>query len=209
MDSGNIEYAYSLMAEKAGVEMAETRLFKTDAGDSFFGIKRFDRKDNQRFHVHTFGNMIHADFRVPSVDYDDFFKIIKVLTKNHLDLLRAYRQMIFNILVNNRDDHVKNYSFMIGEDGEWSLSPAYDITFSDGPGGEHSMTVLGEGKKPGKKEIITIGKKAGLSRQDILNSIDQVVDAVDCWSEYAGVAGVTCASEEFIRNVIGQNISRL
>ena len=127
-DAGPVEYSYSLMAKEAGIKMTQTRLFNTHQGDRFFGIKRFDRVINQRFHVHTFGNLIHSNFRIPSQDYDHFFKLVINLTKNHQDLLRAFRQMVFNILANNRDDHVKNVAFIMTPAGEWSLSPAYDLT---------------------------------------------------------------------------------
>ena len=90
-DIGPLEYAYSLMAREAGIVMPETRLFKTSDGLFFFGVKRLDRKGNHRFHVHTFGNLIHADFRVPSNDYEDLFKIINVMTRNRLDLLSGFR----------------------------------------------------------------------------------------------------------------------
>jgi serine/threonine-protein kinase HipA len=70
------------MAKAAEIEMTETKIFKTRT-DQFFGIKRFDRKGNERFHVHTFGNIIHANFRIPSCDYEQFLKEIKILTGNH------------------------------------------------------------------------------------------------------------------------------
>ena len=208
-DSGAVEYAYSIMARNAGIDMTETRLFKTNEGDRFFGIRRFDRDNNRRFHVHTFGNMIHADFRIPSTDYSDFFKVIKILTKNHADVVRGFRQMIFNILANNRDDHVKNVSFMIDENEEWRLTPAYDLTFSDGPGGEHSMTVRGEGQSPGRNDITTIGREAGLSRTEINNCIDQVIAAVENWQENAKAAGVSDKSTYIVDTKISETVSSL
>ncbi|KPA17481.1 HipA-like protein, partial [Candidatus Magnetomorum sp. HK-1] len=73
------------MAKAATIKMTETKLFKTRE-DQFFGIKRFDRIGNKRFHIHTFGNLIHANFRIPSCDYEQFFKVIKILTGNHQDV---------------------------------------------------------------------------------------------------------------------------
>ena len=87
-DAGPIEHAYALMAAAAGIDMPLTRLFETSKGERFFGVKRFDRDRNRRFHVHTFGNLIQADFRVPSADYADLLKAASVLTRDHREALR-------------------------------------------------------------------------------------------------------------------------
>ncbi|RKX36189.1 MAG: type II toxin-antitoxin system HipA family toxin, partial [Verrucomicrobia bacterium] len=113
VDDGRIEYAYSNMAKAAGLQLPVTRLFTTPAGDAFFGAERFDRKQNQRLHVQTFGNLIHSNFRIPGCDYEQLLKITRVLTKNQTDVDAAFRLMVFNILAHNRDDHVKNFSFML------------------------------------------------------------------------------------------------
>ena len=206
-DAGRVEYAYSLMAKDAGIVIPETRLFRTDSGQSFFGIKRFDRQANRRYHVHTLGNMLHVNYRIPSMDYEDFLKFIKVLTKNHGDLLQGFRQMVFNVLANNRDDHVKNFAFMIDDSGAWRLTPAYDMTYSSGPGGEHSMTVGGEGRQPGAKHLLQVGKKAGLSTGEVRLCLDGVLAAVRCWSDYARAAGVTETSRGRIKQLMKRNIT--
>lgn len=136
IDDGRIEFAYSNMARAAGLEMPETRLFTTSEGDAFFGVARFDRKQNRRFHVHTFGNLIHSNFRIPQCDYEQLLKTTRILTKNQTDVAAAFRLMVFNILAHNRDDHVKNFAFMLNDHNEWRLTPAYDLTFAHGPGGE-------------------------------------------------------------------------
>jgi serine/threonine-protein kinase HipA len=205
-DAGPVEYAYSLMAREAGIKMTETRLFNTSEGDHFFGIKRFDRRGNHRFHVHTFGNLIHSNFRIPSQDYDHFFKIVINLTKNHQDLIRAFRQMVFNIFANNRDDHVKNFAFIMNHEGEWSLSPAYDLIYSPGPGGEHSMTVLGEGKAPTKADIYKLGEKHGIKKKTIDLIVEKVSDAANNFQSYAKTAGVSKATFKKINAKIKNNL---
>jgi len=206
-DAGPVEYAYSLMAREAGIKMTETRLFKTPEGDHFFGIKRFDRRVNHRFHVHTFGNLIHSNFRIPSQDYDHLFKLVINLTKNHQDLIRAFRQMVFNIFANNRDDHVKNFAFIMNHKGEWSLSPAYDLIYSPGPGGEHSMTVLGEGKAPTKADIYKVGEKHGIKKKTIGLIVDKVSDAANNFQTYAKAAGVSKATLKKINAKIKNNLN--
>ena len=202
IDSGPVEYAYSLMAKDCGINMPETRLFNTDQGDLFFGVKRFDREGNKRLHSHTFGNLIHSDFRIPSSDYEMFFRVVNSLTKNHQDLLKGFRQMVFNIFSNNRDDHVKNFSFIMNEDGEWSLSPAYDITFSTGPGGEHSMTVDGEGRSPSIKNIYRLGEKSGLKKKDITLIVDHISQVIINWPKYAETAGVGEKTMKKIQDIL-------
>ncbi|MFA7171680.1 MAG: type II toxin-antitoxin system HipA family toxin [Candidatus Paceibacterota bacterium] len=207
-DSGAVEYAYSLMAKEAGVLMSETRLFEASSGECFFGIKRFDRKENKRFHVHTFGNLIHSNFRIPACDYKTFLRVILDLTKNHQDLEKGFRQMIFNVMTNNRDDHVKNFAFMINENQEWALTPAYDLMYAGGPGGEHSMSLAGEGCNPGKQEIRKIGTESGLSTNIINDCIEQVMNSAKEWSKHAQIAGVTEQTKDYIQIKIENNLSR-
>ncbi len=207
-DAGPVEFAYSLMTREAGINMTETRLFSTPEGDRFFGIKRFDRKGNHRFHAHTFGNLIHSNHMIPSQDYDHLFKVILNLTRNHQDLIHGFRQMVFNILANNRDDHVKNFAFIMDRKREWSLSPAYDVTYSSGPGGEHSMTVQGEGKAPAKTDIYRLGEKHGLKRKTIDQLVEEVTDTVSCFQKFADIAGVSKATFNKINTKIKYNLKR-
>lgn len=197
-DSANIEYAYSLMARSAGLQVTETRLFNTEQGDKFFGIERFDRNHNSRVHTHTFGNLIHSDFRIPSCDYDTFLRVTRDLTKNYSELLKGFRQMVFNICSNNRDDHVKNFSYQMDREGQWSLSPSYDLIYSDGPGGEHSMTVNGEGMSPTLKDIKELGKNADIRNSDMNKILDQVITAVRNWTNFAETANVSSESIDVI-----------
>ncbi len=206
VDSGPVEYAYSLMAKECGIEMPETRLFTTEEGNRFFGVERFDRNKNKRYHSHTFGNLIHSNFRIPSCDYEMLFRIINDLTKNQQDVLKGFRQMVFNVFAHNRDDHVKNFAFIMDQKGEWSLSPAYDLTFSPGPGGEHSMTIDGEGKAPSRENIIRLGEKSGLNKKDLNLIIDEVAQAVTNWPQYAESAGVTQTTMKTIHDKIKSNL---
>jgi serine/threonine-protein kinase HipA len=202
-DTGAVEYAYSLMAREAGIDMPPCRVFETIDGDRFFGARRFDRRGNRRFHVHSFGNLIHANFRIPSCDYGQLLKVTSILTRNHQDVLRCYRRMVFNVLAHNRDDHVKNFAFVMSDDGEWSLSPAYDLTYSTGPGGEHSMTVAGEGRDPGRGDLLRLADPAGISPKAAGAIIDEVTAGVHRWPDHANRAAVTPDSRRRIAGVLG------
>ena len=200
-DAGAIEYAYSLMAAAAGIDMPTTRLFETSEGERFFGVKRFDRDGNRRFQVHTFGNLIQTNFRIPSADYGDLLKATSLLTRNHQDVLRAFRRMVFNVYAHNRDDHVKNFAFLLDDtSGDWTLSPAYDMVHTSGPGGEHTMTLAGEGRNPDRPHMLQLAQRSDVSKQDAERIIDEVQSAVSRWPSHACQAGVSPASIDQIAN---------
>jgi serine/threonine-protein kinase HipA len=193
-DAGAIEYAYSLMAAAAGIDMPTTRLFETREGDRFFGVKRFDREGNRRFHVHTFGNLIQVDFRIPSTDYADLLKVASLLTRNHPDVLRAFRRMAFNVFAHNRDDHVKNFAFILDDTtGDWALSPAYDLLHAPGPGGEHTMTLVGEGRSPGRSHMLEVARQSDLPQREAECILDEVQSAIAHWPDHAARANVSQA----------------
>jgi len=187
-DIAAIEYAYSLMARDAGIELPETHLFTTESG-RYFGTQRFDRQGDSRIHMHSLAGLIHADHRVPSLDYDLILRIVRILTKNNQDVERAFSLACFNVLAHNRDDHSKNFSFILDNDFQWKLSPAYDLTFSYGPNGEHSTTIMGEGRSPSVKQLRELGKKHSLKKAEKL--IEQVRCVVEKWRGYAEKTGVT------------------
>jgi serine/threonine-protein kinase HipA len=194
-DVGAVEYAYSLMARDAAIDMPPTRLFETSAGDRFFGIKRFDRAGNRRHHVHSFGNLIQANFRIPSTDYADLLKATSLLTRSHQDVLRAFRRMVFNVLAHNRDDHVKNFAFLLDDTtGDWTLTPAYDLLYTPGPGGEHTMTLNGEGRTPGRAHMLHLAERADVSGREAAAIIEEARAAVARWPDLAAEAEVPKAS---------------
>lgn len=191
-DEGRVEYAYSLMARAAGIRMEETRLFVTGGGDAFFGVKRFDRRPgNRRCHVHSFASLVHANFRIPSCDYGDLFKAASLLTRNYPDLEQLYRRMVFNVVAHNRDDHAKNFAFLLDdEQGSWGLSPAYDLTFAHGPGGEHTTTVAGEGIRPTRQQCVELGGKYGIGANRAKALFDEIREVMTRWPEFAKNAGL-------------------
>lgn len=198
-DVGAIEYAYSLMAKDAGVEMPETHLFRTKR-NRYFGTKRFDRDGEARIHMHSLGSLIHADHRSPSLDYDTVLRVTLALTRNIQDAEKVYALACFNVLAHNRDDHVKNFSFLLSASNEWIFSPAYDLVFSYGPGGEQSMLVMGEGRSPGATQLQALGKQHGIKNAPEI--LVKVKRAVANWSRYAEQAGVSRKSTKEISDKI-------
>lgn len=201
-DTGAVEMAYAHMARTAGITMPKTYLFSARGGKAYFGVQRFDRdpaNSSHRIHVHTLAGLLHADHRVPGQDYDDFLKATLLLTKQHDDVEEAFRRMVFNIFANNRDDHTKNFAFQMAEDGEWRLAPAYDLMFSTGMQGQHTMTIAGEGETPTWSHVARVAAKASIAPARARHIVDQVDRAVSRWPRYAEQYGVLRKSTKDIQ----------
>lgn len=203
LDSGAIEYVYALMAKEAGVAMSEAHLFAANKGRGYFAAKRFDRDGTKRYHMHTVSGLLHSDFRTPSLDYEDLLTLTGQLTKDIREVEKMYRLAVFNVLAHNRDDHAKNFSFLMDNHGEWKLSPAYDLTFSNGPGGEQSTMVMGEGRNPGDKQLIKLGLEAGLSKALVEEIISQTKFALGQWKSLAKEYGISQSTIDLINKRLG------
>ena len=207
-DAGAIEYVYSLMAREAGVFMSETRLFPAKNGPGYFTTRRFDRKESEsemtRLHVHTAGGLLHSDFRTPSLDYEDLLALTEIMTRDMREVEKMYRHAVFNVMSHNRDDHAKNFSFVMDPKpkGEWKLSPAYDITFSSGPEGQQSTTVLGEGRNPVPAHLVALGQKAKLGDKAIAEIIGRTRQALAGWKTLARGHGVGKTNIKLIDDAI-------
>lgn len=199
-NAGAVEYAYSLMARAARIVMPETHLFGAKK-QRYFGIKRFDRDGDRKVHMHSLSGLLHADHRAPTLDYDALLTATLALTRDATEMERAFRLACFNVLAHNRDDHAKNVSFLLDDvTGQWTLAPAYDLTFSSGPGGEQSMLVMGEGRTPGMAHLRALAKKHGRKKGEAV--IDDVLAAVARWSEHAAAAGLTKRAAKLIADRI-------
>ena len=113
---------------------------------------------------------------------------------------KVFRLACFNVLTHNRDDHSKNFSFLMNSHGNWTFSPAYDLTFSYGPGGEHSATVAGEGRTPGKRQLMTLAEKFNI--KDGEKIIEEVRVIAKGWQDFAKLAGVSSTSAKAIQSVL-------
>ncbi len=201
-DIGSIEYAYHLMAKSAGLDLPKAKLFPARKGLGFFGSTRFDRTDNSRVHMHTISGLLHADHRTPSLDYATIIKTTMHLTKDMKECEKLYRVCVFNVLSHNRDDHSKNFSFLMDPNGVWCVSPSYDLTFSSGPNGEHCSMVMGEGKNPGIKQLLYLAKISNIKNSEALRIIDEVKSSVSKWFSFAKDAGVSAVNRKLIDSAI-------
>lgn len=165
-DISNIEFAHHLMALEAGLDVPEARLFPSKTGKTgYFGVKRFDRDGDKKIHMHTISGLLHADHRLPCLDYETVLKTTLWLTRDVRECEKQLRAALFNILSHNRDDHAKNFSFLMDENSVWTVSPAYDLTYSNGPNGEHSTMVMGEGKSPTLQHFLRLAAIADIKRR--------------------------------------------
>ena len=189
---GRIEYAYSQMAKAAGITISECKLLEEN-DRAHFMIKRFDRVNGKKLHMQSLCGLAHYDFNMAGAySYEQAFEVMRKLRLSKAEATEQYRRMVFNIVARNQDDHTKNISFLMGPDGQWSLSPAYDVTYSHNPAGkwtnQHQMSVNGKRDNFTKDDLIHIGESISLSRP--LDIIQDVIAVVDNWLEYADEAGV-------------------
>ena len=201
-DMGPIEYAYHLMAKAAQLEVPDAQLFPSRTGPAYFGVKRFDRILEQRIHMHTLSGLLHIDHRTPSLDYQQIMKASLWLTHDKMECAKQYRASVFNVLAHNRDDHAKNFSFLMDHLGRWRISPAYDLSFSFGPSGEHCTMIMGEGKNPNLSHLLKLAEISGIDSHNALQIIDEVRSAVAKWPRFAEEAGVSITSRTLIHNTL-------
>lgn len=203
-DIAAIEMTYAEMARRALLDMPDTYLFNAK-GKSYFGVKRFDRgSQGERYHIHTLAGLIHADYRHPSEEYGDLLKVTHRLTNASVQVEEAFGRMVFNILAHNRDDHTKNFSFKMSPKGHWALAPFYDLTYSMGPNGEHSLLVAGEGKNPGLTHILQEAKNIGINQKRAYVIYQRVAEAVSQWNTLAKQMGVSSKTRLSIQKSLNQ-----
>ncbi|MCL2040957.1 MAG: type II toxin-antitoxin system HipA family toxin [Bacteroidales bacterium] len=167
-DIGKIEYEYSLLAKKCGINMPETRLFE----GKYFGVERFDRTSAGKIHTVSAAGLLNADYRIPSLDYLELLKLCHILTKNMEEVATLFRLMAFNVAIKNRDDHAKNFSFQLTANG-WKLAPAYDLLPSSGFNGFHTTTVNNSGE-PTVDDMMTVAETIGLNKQRAKEIMDEI-----------------------------------
>ena len=188
---GNIEYAYYLMAKDCGIEMMESRLL--NEGDcSHFMTKRFDRTDSgEKKHIHTLSGIAHYN-RDQRYAYEQAFRLMRQMQLPYIQHEEFYRRMVFNVVTRNHDDHTKNHSFIMNNNGQWNLAPAYDLCYSYNPQGRwtsrHQMSINGKQDGFTYDDLLSVAQRMGIKRGKEI--VEKVVDTVSLWDNYAGKAGV-------------------
>lgn len=198
---GRIEYAYHLMATRAGIVMPPCRLLEEN-GRAHFMTRRFDRDGNGKLHLQTLCGMAQLDYRAKGVhDYAQYLSVIQQLKLGRGAFDQALRRIAFNVMAANCDDHTKNLSFLLREGGNWNLAPAYDVTHAYNPKGEwtyqHLMSVNGKFKDIGRLDLLTLADRFEIGSASKI--LDEVREAVAAWPEFAAKAAVPSEEAERIR----------
>lgn len=170
-----LEFLYADMAKLAGLDMPAHHYFDIDEYHSAFGVERFDRQDGKRIHIHTLAGLLDIDFRTPSIDYLQYLRCVRMMTRSQAEVEMAYRHAVFNVVFNNKDDHSKNFSFVMDNTGQWHISPVYDLSYNTGLNGYHQMDVCGEALKPSAADILKLAKLADIKPAKAKDIIEQVV----------------------------------
>ena len=201
---GRIEMAYYLMAKAAGIEMMECRLYEENSRAHFM-TKRFDREGGEeKHHIQTLCAMQHYDFnQITSFSYEQLFQTMRLLKLPYPQAEQLYRRMVFNVIARNCDDHTKNFAFRLKKEGNWELSPAYDICFAYRPDSDwvsqHNLSINGKRTYITKEDLLSVAKSMNIKKANTI--IQQIDDTVKKWYEFAEEAKV----EKDLKERIGKS----
>ena len=185
---GKIEYTYYKLARDAGIDMSESNLHEEN-GRFHFMTKRFDRTNSgEKIHMQTLGALAGIDYRVQKASsYEALFRVMKMLKLPYYQFEQQYRRALFNIIARNHDDHVKNFSFLMNEDGKWKISPAYDITYQYKDGGAwtnvHQSSISGKFDNFTRNDLLSFGKLFGIKKANHI--LEEIITAVSQWPKIA------------------------
>jgi serine/threonine-protein kinase HipA len=201
---GVIEFAYSEMAKDAGIVMSECRLFE-EGGRRHFMSRRFDRLDSgEKLHMQSLCALAHYDYNLAGAyAYEQALLVMRQLGLPMDSIEQQFRRMVFNVIARNQDDHVKNIAFLMDKRGRWSLSPAFDMTYSFNPAGawtaSHQMTLNGKRDDFSLADFKACAMAASMKRGRAERIVDEVSRVVSRWPEYADAAGVELGQRDRIQ----------
>ena len=204
---GVIEYAYYRMAADAGITMKPCRLFEEN-GRRHFMTRRFDRHDNgEKIHLQSLCALAHYDFNMAGAySYEQALRAIRQLGLPMIAVEEQFRRMAFNIIARNQDDHVKNIAFLMDKSGRWSLSPAFDVTYSFNAAGQwtasHQMTMNGKRDNFSKEDFKACARAASMKRGRAETIVNEVMETVLRWRDYADSAGVSPVWRDHIQDTL-------
>lgn len=201
---GRLEYSFYQLAKDCGIEMSECMLIEEN-GRAHFLAKRFDRNNGRKVHMQTLCALAHYDFRLlRGYSYEQAFGVMRALRLPYSAVTELFRRIVFNVVVRNQDDHTKNISFLMGEDGQWRLSPAYDMGYAFNPQGGwtsmHQMSVNGKFDKISRADLLACAAANDIKEADDI--IDQICDAASSWPRIAKDCGVPLSmTEDIVKNM--------
>ncbi|MDH0738915.1 type II toxin-antitoxin system HipA family toxin [Achromobacter spanius] len=208
-----IEMVYAECLRMCAIETPDTRYFSLPGGSAAFASKRFDRQDGLRVPMQSLAAFTGANYRTPGVlDYVNFFRATQMCTNDVRQMAVAFERAVFNVAFHNRDDHPKNFAYLMSQAGHWRLAPAYDVTFCEGPGGYHQMDVMGEAQAISRAQMLRLANEAEMPQDVAGKMIDRICDVA---SQFAILADdlypqiITRDTLRTIQHCIDQNVARL
>ena len=184
---GRLEYSFYKLVKACGIDMSECSLIEENDRAHFL-TKRFDRENSKKVHMQTLCGIAHYDYRLHrAYSYEQAFNVMRALKLPYSQAQEMFRRMVFNVIVRNQDDHTKNISFLMGEDGVWRLSPAYDMGYSYNPNGgwtaTHQMSINGKFDDITRKDLLECGAKNNIKNASLI--IDEVCEIASQWPTMA------------------------
>ncbi|AJX13254.1 type II toxin-antitoxin system HipA family toxin [Burkholderia ubonensis] len=208
-----IEMVYAECLRMCGIQTPDTLHFSLPNGLAAFATRRFDRHDGLRVPMQSLAAFTGADYKAAgTLDYVNFLRATQMCTNDLREKALAYERAVFNVTFNNRDDHPKNFAYIMSPSGEWKLAPAYDVTFCEGPGGYHQMDVMGEALAIDRKAMLSLADEAEISADVAGGIVDRFCDVA---SQFAAMTenlfpgGVTQDTLHVIQARIDDNIDLL
>lgn len=208
-----VEMVYAECLRLCGIPTPDTRYFSLPNGLAAFASKRFDRHDGLRVPMQSLAAFTGADFRSPgALDYVNFLRATHLCTNDVREKALAFERAVFNVAFNNRDDHPKNFAYLMSAAGYWRLAPAYDVTFCEGPGGYHQMDVLGEALEIDRQALLKLANEAEVAADVAGRLIDRFCEVarrfrVIAETMYPGV--ITEQTLQTIQGRINDNVDLL
>ncbi len=178
-ESVGLEQIYMECAAAAGLEVSQSKYIQLNDKQACFATKRFDvDKNGKKIHTHTLAGLLQADFKIlGAIDYETYLKAVNYVTKSVAEVKKAFTQCVFNVVFCNKDDHSKNFSFMMAKNNVWTCAPSYDLTFMPGSNAEHNMAVNNKGKNINYSDLIGLIKPYGIDEKKAKFIIDKVCHA--------------------------------
>ncbi|WP_426237201.1 type II toxin-antitoxin system HipA family toxin [Pseudomonas sp. TWP3-2] len=208
-----IEMVYAECLRMCAIKTPDTQYFSLPNGLAAFATKRFDRHDGLRVPMQSLAAFTAADFQTAgTLDYVNFLRATHMCTNDVREKALAFERVVFNVAFNNRDDHPKNFAYLMSKSGEWTLAPAYDVTFCEGPGGYHQMDVMGEALEIHRKAMLGLAEEAEVSAEtadDIIKRFCDVADQFTAIAQNMFPGVITPDTLRTIQNRIDENVKLL
>ena len=184
---GRLEYSFYKLIKACGINMTECSLIEEN-GRAHFLTKRFDRENGKKVHMQTLCGIAHYDYRLHrAYSYEQAFNVMRVLRLPYSEAKEMFRRMVFNVVVRNQDDHTKNISFLMDEDGRWRLSPAYDMGYAYNPNGgwtaTHQMSINGKFDEITRQDLLSFALQNNIKDAHLI--IDEICEATSHWPQIA------------------------